>query len=109
MRWKCASRAGLNCAAAFLRDALHVAHRDQAAQIVLVVHDEQFVDAEVLGEKFVGARDRVLAEFLLLDGVDLRARRQRLGNFLFGVTRLDDVAGQQADELAFFVHDRETC
>ena len=39
--------------------------------------------------------------------MDLRARRQRLGNLLFGVTRFDDVAGEQADEPAFFIHDRK--
>jgi hypothetical protein len=77
----------------FLRDAFHIAHREEAAQIVLVVHDDQFMDAKMFGEKFVGARDRVLAEFLLIDGVDLRARRQRLGNFLFRVARFHDMAG----------------
>jgi hypothetical protein len=99
---------GLELRRAFLRDAFDVAQRDEAVQFVLVVHDEQLVDAEMLGEKFVGARNGVLAEFLLVDGVDLRARRERLGNF-FGVTRLDDVAGQQPDEFAFFIHDREKC
>ena len=56
---------GLELRVAFLRDALDVAHREQAAQMVLVVHHEQFVDAEVFGEKFVGAGDGVLAQFLL--------------------------------------------
>jgi hypothetical protein len=92
---------------ALLRDALHVAHRDEAVQMVLVVHHEQLVDAEMFGEKFVGAGDGVLAQFLFGDGVDLRARRERLGNFAFGVTRLDDVAGKQADQFALFIHDRK--
>ena len=56
---------GLELRVALLRDALDVAHREQAAQMVLVVHHEQFVDAEMLGEKFVGAGDGVLAQFLL--------------------------------------------
>ena len=51
---------------ALLRDALHVAHREQAAQVVLVVHDEQLVDAGMFGEKFVGAGDRVLPSSFLL-------------------------------------------
>jgi hypothetical protein len=56
----CASRAGLNCA---LRscDAFHVVHREQPAQLVLVIHHEQLVDAGMLGEKPVGPRNRVLA------------------------------------------------
>ena len=107
MRWKWRVARRLELRVAFLRDALHVAHRDEAVQMVVVVHHQQFVDADVLGEKFVGAGNRVLAQFLFRDGVDLRARRQRLGNFLFGVTRLDDVAGKQADQLAFFIHDRK--
>ena len=57
---------GLELRLALLRDALDVAHREQAVQMVLVVHHEQFVDAEVLGEKFVGARDRILAQFLFV-------------------------------------------
>ena len=92
---------------AFQRDALHVAQRDQPAQFVLVVHHEQLVDAEMLGEKLVGARNRVLAQFLLHDGVDLRARRERLRNLQLRVTRLDDVAGQQPDQLSYFVNHRE--
>ena len=90
---------------ALLRDALHVAHRDEAVQMVVVVHHQQFVDADVLGEKFVGAGNRVLAQLLFRDGVNLRARRERLGNFFAGVTRLDDVAGKQPDEFSFFIHD----
>ena len=66
---------------ALLRDALDVAHRDQAVQMVLVVHHQQLVDAEMFGEKFVRAGDGVLAQFLLADGMDLRARRERLGDF----------------------------
>ncbi len=92
---------------AFLRDALHVAHRDEALQMVVFIHHQQFVDADVFGEKFVGAGNRVLAQILFLDGMHLGARRQRFGNLLFGVTRLDDVAGKQADQPAFAIHDRK--
>ena len=90
---------------ALLRDALDVAHREQAAQIVLVIHDEQFVNAKMFVEKFVGARDGVLAEFLLGDGVNLGAGREGVGDFALGVARLDDVAGKQADEFALVIHD----
>ena len=64
IRRKFAIARGLELRRAFLRDALHVAQRDESAQFVLVVHDEQFVDAEMLGEKFVGARNRVFAQVL---------------------------------------------
>ena len=66
---------------AFLRDALHVAHREQPVQMILVIHDEQFVDARMFGEKFVGAGDGVLAEFLFVDRLNLRAGRKRFGDF----------------------------
>ena len=78
-------------------------------QLVLVIHDQQLVDAGMLGEKFVGPGDGVAAEFLLLDGVNLRAGGHRLGDFALGVTLLDDVAGEQADQFALVVHHRETC
>jgi len=85
--------------AAFLRDALDVAHREQAAQVVLVIHNEQFVNAKMFVEKFVGARDGVLAEFLLGDGLNLGAGREGVGNFAFGVARLDDVAESRPTSL----------
>ena len=47
---------------AFLRDALDVAHGDESLQLVVVVHHQQFVDADVFGEKFVGPGNRVLAQ-----------------------------------------------
>ena len=36
--------------------------------------------------------------------LDLRARRERLGHLAFGVALLDDVAGQQPDQLPLRVH-----
>jgi hypothetical protein len=95
----------LELRAAFLRDALDVAHREQAAQVVLVVHHEQFVNAQMFGEKFVGAGDGILAEFLLGDGVDLGAGREGVGNFALGVARLDHVAGKQPNQFALVIHD----
>ena len=100
----CVAR-GLELRRALERDPFHVAQRDEPAQFVPVVHDQQLVDAKMLGEKFVGACNRILAQFLLQDGVDLRPRRQRRRNLHFCVTRLDDVAGQQTDELALPIHD----
>ncbi len=96
---------GLELRRAFERDALHVAQRDQPAQIILFIHDEQLVDAEMLGEKFVGARNRVFAQFLFQNGLDLRTRRQRIRDFHFCVARLDDVAGQKPDKFSLFIHD----
>ena len=77
---------------ALLRDALHVAHGKQAAQAVFFVHYQQFVDAGVVGEKFVGPRDGVGGQFRLFDGVNLIARRERLGHFALGIARLHHMA-----------------
>ena len=98
---------GLELRGFLLRDALDVAHREKPVQAVFVIDHEQFVDADVLGEKLVGARDRVLAEFAFVDRLHLGARRHRFGDFARGVARLDHVAGQQADETAIFIHDRK--
>ena len=65
------------------------------------------MDAQVLGEKFVGPGDGVLAQILLADGMDLRARGEGVGDLAFGVARLDHVAGKQADEPALAIHDRK--
>ena len=75
--------------------------------MVLVVHHEQFVDAEMFGEEFVGPGDGVLAQFLLGDGVDLRARCEGFGDLAFGVARLDHVAGKQTGKFPLFIHDRK--
>ena len=93
----------------FLRDALNVVHREQAVQMIVLVHDEELVDAGAFREKFVGAGDGIFAEFLLGDGLHLSARRHGVGNFALGVTRLDDMAGEQADEFTFVIHDGGTC
>ena len=44
-------------------------------EIVIFVHHQQFVNAEVLGEKFIGAGNRIFAEFFFGDGVNLLTRR----------------------------------
>ena len=98
---------GLELRLALLRDALDIAHGDEPVQNVMVIQHQQLVDAEVFGEKFVGARDGVLAQFLAGDGADLRAGREGLGNFLGGVARLHHMAGEQAEQLALVIHHRE--
>jgi hypothetical protein len=75
--------------------------------MVFVIDDEQLVNAEMLSEKFIRAGDWIFTEFLFVDCLDLRARLKRVGDFLFGVARFDDVAGQQADQFSFFVHYRK--
>ena len=81
-------------------DALDVAQGEQAAKLVAVVHYEQFIDAGVVGEKLVGDGDRVGAELAFADGLHLVARDECAGDLLGGVARLEDVAGEQADEFA---------
>ena len=68
---------GFELRIAFLCDALDVAQRDQPAQMIFVVHDEQFMNAEMFGEKCIGAGDGIFAEFFLIDGLDLGAGRER--------------------------------
>ena len=60
---------GFELRLALLLDALDVVHGEQAAQMIVVVHHEQLVDAGAFGEKFVGARDGVFAEFLFVVGL----------------------------------------
>ena len=96
---------GLELRLALLRDALHIAHRDQPVQMIVVVHDEEFVDAEMFCEKLIRPRNRIFTEFFSGDGLNLFTRRQRLNDFLGGVTRLDDVTGKQSQQFTLFIHD----
>ena len=57
-----ASRAGLSGACFFLHDALDIAEGEEAAETVVVVHDEEFVDADVFVERIVGGGDGIVAE-----------------------------------------------
>jgi len=81
-------------------DALDVAQGEQAVEFVVIVHHQQFVDAGVVGEKLVGDGDWVGAELAFTDGLHLLARDECAGDLLGGVARLEDVAGEQADEFA---------
>ena len=76
-------------------------------QPILVVHHQQLVDARVLREELVGLGDGVPAQFLLVKRVDLGARRERLRDLAFGVTRFHDMAREQPHQLALAVHDRK--
>ena len=91
---------GLELREPLLRDALDVAHREKSAQMILVVHDVNLV---VGPDQVFGF---VIKERSLFDTeVYLGARRQRINHLAFGVARLDHVAGKQADQFSFFVHD----
>ena len=80
---------------------------NRPAQSVLVVDHQHFVDADVFGEELVGRGDGVAAEFLLVDGMDLARGVSASATLALGVALLDDVAGQQADQLALAVHHGE--
>ena len=71
---------GLDQLMRFFADALDIAQSEEASEAIVVIDDEQFVNAEVLGEKIVGGLDRVLAHFLLGQRVDLLARRHGFGD-----------------------------
>ena len=93
---------------AFLRDVLDVVECNQAAQSVRVIHDQQFVDAQMFSEKFIGPRDRIFAEFFVVDGLHLRARLEGFGHLPLGVPRLDHVSGQQPEQFSLFIHNRKS-
>src|SRR5437762_10341435 len=58
-------------------------------------------------EKLIGPRNRIIAQFLFLNGMDLGARGEGLSDFAFRVAGFNDVAGEQAGEFSFAVHDRK--
>ena len=76
-------------------------------QLVVIVHDEELVDARMVREKLVGARDGIFGDLFLADGLNLVARCERLHDLAFGVALFHDVAGQEAEQLAGIVHDGE--
>jgi len=88
-------------------DAVDVGEGDEAAEVVLVVDDEHLVDADVLGEEGVGGLDGVGLELALVDGEQLGAGRHALGDAAGLVTFADGGAGEEADEFAGGVEDRE--
>src|ERR1051326_117322 len=61
---------------------------------LLVIDDQQLVNARMIREEFVRLGDRITPQFFLLDGMHLVARSQGLGDFAFSVALLDHVAGQ---------------
>ena len=64
---------GLELGARFLSDAFDIAESEEAVQTVIIVDDEEFVDAGVASEELVGDGDGIRVEFLLADGVYLVA------------------------------------
>ncbi len=90
-----------------LLDALDVAEGEEAAEAVLFVDDQKFVDAEVLGEKFIGGFDRVFDDVLFGQRIDLVAGRHGLGDVTVGVAAFDDASGEEAEQLVVGIDDRE--
>ena len=90
-----------------LRDALDIAHGEQPVQPILVVHHQQLVCAGVVREELIRPGNGVAAQLLLVERVNLAARRERLPDLPFGVTRLHHVPREQAQQLALAVHDRK--
>ena len=89
------------------RDPLDVAQGEQAAEAILRVHHQQFVDAGMLGEKLVCDRDRVGPQFFFLNRLDLIAPDECIRNLFGRVPWLDDVAGKQTDQFLIVAHNRE--
>ncbi len=99
--------AGLERGGFFLGDALDVAEGEEAAEAVFVVDDQELVDAEVLVEELVGPGDRIGLEFALGDGLDIGAGHHGLADLAGGVPGADYVAGEEAEEVVFFIDDGE--
>ena len=87
-----------------LRDALDVAHREQAVQPAVIVDYQQLVDARMVGEKFVRPRDWVRGDLAYVQGLHLGAGGERLGHLAIGVAGLDHMTGQEAVQLAGGIH-----
>ncbi|OQB89931.1 MAG: hypothetical protein BWX86_02335 [Verrucomicrobia bacterium ADurb.Bin122] len=105
---ECGIARGFAARFGLVHDALHVGAGDEALEAVLGIDDEHFVDADVVGEEFVGAADGVVAERGVEHGEELGARGHGLDDALVAVALLDDAAGEQAEEFAVLaVDDRE--
>src|ERR1043166_512711 len=61
----------LELSIALLGDPLDVAHGEQAAQPIIIIYHQQLVDAWPIRKKLIGPCDRISAEFLLIDSLDL--------------------------------------
>ena len=89
---------GLRLQRALLGDAFDIAQCEKSAQAVLFVHDEEFVDADVLGEKLVRPRDGIGAEFILANRENPGARHHRLRHAARGEAGTHAMARQQPEE-----------
>ena len=64
----------LELSLAFLSDLFDITHGDESVEAILVINHKQLVDSQMLREELVSNGDRIFAEFLPSDGVNLRAR-----------------------------------
>ena len=74
--------AGLPARLHLADDAFDISAGDKAAQMVLVVHHQHLVDADVFAEKGVRVLDRVVAKVAFANRRQPGPRRHRLGDFL---------------------------
>src|ERR1035438_85127 len=58
----------------------------------------------MVGEELVGPGNGIAAQLLLIERVNLAARREQLRDLAFGITRLDDMSREQPHQLPLAVH-----
>jgi hypothetical protein len=98
---------GLQLGGALLEDPLDVADREETGEPILVIDDEQLVNADVFGEEAVCPRDRIGRNLALRYGVHLRSGRHRLSHANSGIPRAHHMPGQQPEQLAARANNRE--
>ena len=77
---------------AFVGDPFDVAGGEKAAEAVVIVDHQEFVDADVFGEEPVSALDRVGGDLAFVDGVDGFAGRHGSRHGDASVSWADDLS-----------------
>ena len=98
---------GLAAGFGFGGDALDVGGRDEAAQTIVGIDDEHFVNTDVGGEEAVGGGDGILRGGGGGLGDEGGARGHHFGDAFGFVALFDDVAGEEPGETASGVDDGE--
>ncbi len=98
---------GFELGVAFEGDTFDIAEGEEALEAVLVIDDEEFMDAGMFREEGIGGGDGVGPEFFGGDGMDLSSGGEGFDGFPFGVAGFNDVAREEAEEDALFIDDRE--
>ena len=72
--------------------------------MVVLVHNEEFVDADIVREKPVGPSNRISAEFVFPNGQNRRPLDHRLSHNPGCEARANAVSGQETKQTPGFIH-----